>query len=160
MGHGKRRMSRHKKKSALLGDRQKRILYGAFSLQWLTGALYLGDKYLRGWSLPTASSTQSLLMKVHGAAAMVVAMVFGSLWLDHVPAGWAQNTKRPSGVILIGVIGFLMLTGWGLYYVGNEALRNWVGLLHWVVGLSIPLIIILHVRAARQKEMPSADRLS
>ena len=100
-----------RKKSATLGVWQKRLLYGVFAVLWLTGAVWLYQPH-------------PFWLKVHGVAAMAFLMSFGALLLEHVPTGWDLNEHRPSGGSLLGASGVLILTGWGLYYFGNEEKRS------------------------------------
>jgi EamA domain-containing membrane protein RarD len=125
----------------LLSPLQKRSLYGTTGLLWLSGAVWL---YL------DEINPLKLWMKLHGAAAMIFLMVFGSLLFHHVPNGWKQDRQRPSGVPLIVLCGILTITGWGLYYWASEAIRRWTSLLHTAVGLFLPVIISLHVWLGRR----------
>ena len=122
-----------KRSKLLLGPLQKRVLYWATVLLWLTGA---------GWLVRPAP----LWLKIHGAAAIAFLLVFGTLLDQHIPAGLRQEEERPSGVWLAILCGLLVLTGWGLYYFGNEALRQWTSRLHWAVGLVLPVLLFLHVK--------------
>ncbi len=67
--------------------------------------------------------------------------------MQHVPVGWQQDNQRPSGASLIAVCGVLIATGWALYYVGGETVRLWISRTHGMIGLALPLIIFVHVRA-------------
>jgi len=67
------------------------------------------------------------------------------LLVQHVPAGWQQNRQRPSGGSVLALCGVLMVTGWGLYYFGGEALRHGTSLIHSGLGLAFPLILFLHI---------------
>jgi hypothetical protein len=131
-------MVRHKK-SAALGPLQKQVLYLSLGALWITGAYWLYDQ-------------QSLCLKLHGAAAMVFLMIFGVLVVDHALTGWGLNDKRPSGGSVLAVCGILVLTGWGLYYVGGEDLRHWISLIHRVLGLLLPVIILIHVHQLPKSE--------
>jgi len=124
-------------KLLLLGPRQKFFLYLGTSVLWATGAWWL-------------ARPAPLWMKIHGAAAFVFLLVFGSLLYQHVPAGWAHEKQRGSGGGLIALCGTLILSGWGLYYFGNEDLRRWTSGLHSYLGLALPILITLHVWLGRR----------
>ena len=126
-----------------LAPLQKRILYGTISILWLTGAIWI-------YILET-NPLRPLWMKIHGAAAMAFLMVFGTLLMKHVPAGLDQDQQRPSGLSTLISCGILILTGWGLYYLGNETLRLWISRTHTWLGLGLPLIIFLHIRGSSIK---------
>jgi hypothetical protein len=78
-------------------------------------------------------------------------VLFGTLLPTHVQPGWRQKRQRPSGLSLITASAILALSGWGLYYVGQETLRNATSILHSVIGVVAPLLIEVHVRADRRK---------
>jgi hypothetical protein len=144
--------------SALLGPRQKPILYLTISLLWITGMLWLYEHYFAQAAEGTWTSTQAWSMKIHGAAAMLFLMSFGALILQHVPAGWEQGNKRLSGVSVISACGLLGMTGWGLYYVAGDSLRNNIGLFHGFLGLSLPLILGVHIWTRTQATRAKSDR--
>lgn len=149
------RLADMKGSKARLAPRQKRSLYIVSGILWFSGAIWLYLRYfgqLSGEYGPESNPAQPLWLKVHGAAAMAFLIVFGTLLGHHVPLGWRQKSQRPSGGILIGLCGVLILTGWGLYYLGNERLRHWTSLTHCILGIASPLVLIVHIRlAARPK---------
>ena len=51
---------------------------------------------------------------------------------------------------LLGLLFFLTLTGYLLYYVGDDALRATVSRLHWIAGLGVLVGFFLH-RFARNR---------
>jgi hypothetical protein len=134
-----------KRLKPLLGPLQKRTLYLTITLLWLSGAIWL--------RLPAGHASGPLWMKIHGAAAMAFLIVFGTLLHDHVPTGWQQKRERRSGGSLLGICVVLILTGWLLYYAGSEGLRHWASVIHWVLGLLIPVVIFLHVRLGSASEV-------
>jgi hypothetical protein len=148
------------KPKTALGPWHKGSLYGATALVWLSGGLWLVDKHFRqvpsdfGLQAPT---TQAWWLALHGAAAMALLVILGSLLPEHVRLGWRRQTQRPSGGFLLGICGFLALTGWGLYYVGDRDLRGLVSLAHWIAGLALPAIIALHVLLARRRESTASS---
>jgi hypothetical protein len=145
-------------KSALLGPRQKLFLYATAGLLWITGALWLFEKYAAHAAEGTWTTAQTWGMKIHGAAAMLFLLSLGGLLLQHVPAGWAQGSKRRSGVLSLGVCGIMVLTGWCLYYVTGDRLRDNMGLVHGFLGLSLPLVIGIHAWIRAEERRQGSDR--
>ena len=138
----------------ILSPWQKRWLYGVTALSWLSGAAWLYLQYFRqiqGDLGRQMNPAQPLCMEIHGAAAMGFLMVFGALLLRHVPQGWREKRQRFSGVLLTAFCGLLIVTGWGLYYLVNQSVRNAIGILHWGLGLALPVVLFLHVLASRKK---------
>ena len=54
----------------------------------------------------------------------------------------------------IGIIWMMLIaTGYGLYYLGNDSVRDPVSLAHWLVGLGMPALMGCHIwlgRASRK----------
>jgi hypothetical protein len=90
------------------------------------------------------------LLKVHGAAAMGFLIVLGTLLPGHIRFAWHARRNRPNGIMLIMFVAFLVLTGYGLYYFGNEQLRSWTNWSHLIVGLTFPGILVLHIWSGRR----------
>ena len=100
---------------------------------------------------------ESWMLKAHGAAAMVVLVLLGTLLPLHVKFAWRAGRNLRTGLSLLGLFGFLVLTGYGLYYVGGEHLRSWISAAHLWIGLALPPVMLLHVWRGK-KTRPSAER--
>ncbi len=92
-----------------------------------------------------ASSGESWMLKLHGAAAMLILVLLGTLLPLHMKFAWRARRNVSSGLSLLALFGFLVVTGYGLYYVGGEKLRVWTSRAHLWVGLALPLLLIGHV---------------
>jgi hypothetical protein len=66
------------------------------------------------------------------------------LWLGHIKVGWFARSKRATGGTLFTTTAVLIATGFGLYY-GHAGLREWLSLLHWILGIAALLIFLWHV---------------
>ena len=61
--------------------------------------------------------------------------------------------RRPaSGITLAVLFAGLIVSGYLLYYVGDESWRARVALAHWLVGLALPLSLIAHMLNRRRGE--------
>ncbi|HMJ05834.1 MAG TPA: hypothetical protein VK474_06215 [Chthoniobacterales bacterium] len=112
-----------------------------------TGAVWA---FLHFLALPpndfgSASPAESWVLKAHGAAAMATLLLVGTLLPMHVKFAWRARRNLRSGLTLLGIFGFLILTGYGLYYAGGEELRAWTSQAHLWVGLALPLFLGGHV---------------
>ena len=136
--------------SATVGRRQKKMLYAASFLLWMSGALWLFERYVSDNALPLP-----LWMKIHGAAAMLFLMVFGALLIHHVPVGWRHKRQRPSGIPLLLICTVLVITGWALYYLGDESIREWTSAAHSILGLLFPFVLGLHLWFAKKHKVHS-----
>jgi len=140
--------------------RHRAFVYGSSALLFLTGAAWLiahtrmrvegefGDMPhpLERWSL-----------QVHGAVAMLFLMALGSLVRGHIRAGWKAKRSRLSGTTMVAASTALIVSGWCLYYVGNEAARALISQAHWILGLAGPIIIGAHVLGRRSVAVSSAE---
>jgi len=46
------------------------------------------------------------------------------------------------GIALCAVLAVLVVSSYMLYYVGDEALREWSSLTHWAIGLGLPGVFL------------------
>jgi membrane protein DedA with SNARE-associated domain len=134
------------------------FVYSIFGALVLTAGVWLWAQS----SLSPDNPVPSLMMKIHGAAAMAALILLGAL-LSHIRRGWTTKKNRLSGVTLLTVILFLILTGYGLYYAGDEQLRAFISRSHTWIGFDLVLLIPGHVllgRALRRKKRsrPNRDR--
>ena len=126
-----------------LSRRFQAAVYVSFGALLLTGAAWL---YAQG-QLEDGSVWEKLphqLLVVHGGAAMVALLVLGAL-SRHVAHGWKARKNRASGALLLAVNAFLVLTGYGLYYASGETVRAWLSRWHAWVGLTLGLLLPIHV---------------
>lgn len=121
-------------------------VYISFGLLFLTGA---------GWMIvqshrdnPAWESWPPFFLKIHGAAAMLTLLVLGALVL-HIKRGWSAKVNRLSGASVIALNAFLIITGYGLYYAGDENIRAWLSRWHAWIGLGTVIILPLHVICGR-----------
>ncbi len=138
-------MSRTRKE--ILRPPQKMIFYVVCGLLWLTGVVWIYFCYCVHIEVDFGIQThpaQTIMLRIHGAAAMIFCIILGTM-LYHIRPGWKQKLQRFSGLSLIIVCIFLILSGWGLYYEGNEQLRNFISTVHSVLGIIFPGIVFFHV---------------
>jgi hypothetical protein len=122
-------------------------IHGAGLLCLVSGVLWLLFHHfmsVEGEFGPAAHPLERTWIVVHGAAAVLAAWVLGLIWMGHVRRGLGFGRRLPSGLGLVLLVGFLMLSGWGLYYIGDDRWRGWTGTAHWVVGLLAAVILIAH----------------
>ena len=142
-----------------LSRRHRALLYSCVGVLFATGVLWLAFHYLwRGsgefGDLPHPA--ESWMLELHGAAAMVFLMLLGSLVRGHMRLGWKTRRNRWSGGVLTGGSAVLVLTGWALYYVGNESARSWISVAHWSFGLAAPALFIAHILFGRAARSPAS----
>jgi hypothetical protein len=100
---------------------------------WLSGSLWLLFHYFvvhPGPFGPASSPLEPWWLKLHGAFAFAAIWIFGLLWGVHIPAGWSGGRRRGTGGLLVTILGWLVLSGYLLYYLGDETARPLISLLH------------------------------
>lgn len=97
---------------------------------------------------------ESWWLSLHGAFGLAAIWTFGWLWSAHITKGWATGRQRWSGGLLVVILGGLTVSGYLLYYVGQEQLRALTSLLHWSAGLAAPIPFLLHRLRERDRRRP------
>lgn len=132
-------------------------LYGSFGILFLSGVAWLFSRSFLSveteyGALPAPYEAWS--MKVHGAAVPVFLVVFGWLFPVHITRGYRSGWNLVSGLLLLGMISSLILTGYLLYYSGGEGSRRFSSLAHSILGVGAIGVIVSHIvlgrRAVRQ----------
>jgi hypothetical protein len=119
-------------------------IYAVFGLLVGTGAVWMVAQAQLG----EGNQASSLMLKVHGGAAMAALVVLGAL-ITHIGAGWRVRRNRVSGLTLLLAILFLVITGYGLYYAGDEELRSLISRWHAWIGLGLFALLPAHVLIGR-----------
>jgi hypothetical protein len=125
------------------------LIYATLGALVATGALWVLAHYFpgaAGMDERRAAGIASLTMKIHGAAAMTSLLLLGTLACQHVPAGWKTSHNRTSGILTLTALSALIVTGYLLYYAGDETYRSLASDVHLAVGLALALLVAVHVR--------------
>lgn len=93
---------------------------------------------------PEMNPLEPLMMKVHGFVMIPALLAIGGMLVAHIPKGWNHTRQRVAGITLCAVLAVLVVSGYMLYYVGDEALREWSSLMHWTIGLGLPGVFLWH----------------
>ena len=140
-------------KTAKLARWQIHSLCWSGGLLWVTGAAWLWLHYfgqVKGEFGPETSPFEPWMMRIHGAAMIVALLGSGSLLVVHIWRGWTYRSQRWLRGLLGGLIIVLILTGYCLYYVGDEKTRAGASLVHWMLGLAALPVFVLHYRRGRR----------
>jgi hypothetical protein len=132
----------------------ERWLYAIGTLLFVSGLGWLADHYLFAGSAEFGDAHAPLepwWLCLHGAAAMAGLAVFGSLFPGHIARAWRLRANRRSGLIMLSIMVLLAVTGWALYYVGDEETRPWISMVHWLVGIAAGAGLLLHVRLGKRR---------
>jgi hypothetical protein len=107
---------------------------------------------------PTMHPAEPWMLKLHGAASMAGLIVYGSLLPVHIRRAWAIRRNVVLGIALITLMLLLTVTGYLLYYAGDETTRPVISAAHWVIGLVVPALLLWHVVSGRSQTRSADDR--
>lgn len=146
-----------------LSRRRRYTVYGVGCTLWLSGVLWLIFHYFmqhRGEFGRTPNPLEPWWLRLHAAAAFATLWTFGLVWGAHIVTGWRTGRHRITGSVAVAVLGWLILTGYLLYYLVDDQWRSVASLGHWSVGLSLPMLLTLHIVRGRRRRVarPKAIR--
>ena len=132
-----------------LEPNHRRLFYAVFGIVWASGFLWLLAEWFKDPELGGVRTLlQTATMKLHGAAMLVYLAMLGS-FMTHTRRGTALKANRFSGFSVMAINGILALTGWLLYYLTDETMRQWSSTIHWTVGVSILGLLVAHIWMGR-----------
>jgi hypothetical protein len=127
-------------------------VYAVVAFLTLTGAVwFVAD---RQKDLSTDEIWQQIaanMLMLHGGAAMLALLLLGALIPVHVLRAWRARKNRISGSLMATLNAALILTAFGLYYLGSETLRPWISWTHIAAGLVLALWLPLHIWLGRRQ---------
>jgi MFS family permease len=137
----------------------RRIFYGLLTLSLCSGLIFFAlNRWveIEGEFGPQKHPLQAIFIRIHGAAAFLMLISFGTLLAAHIPYGWKSRRSRKSGIVIFSLVFLQILLGYLLYYLANEFIREYTGYVHIIFGLIIPLALYVHIRQRRKKIPPAA----
>jgi hypothetical protein len=114
---------------------------------WGTGATWLWLHHFRqveGAFGPEPHPLEIWMLRLHGFFLIPALMMIGGVLVVHIGNAWRYRRKRGSGLTQAFLYLALILTGYGLYYAGDEVLREVASIAHWVIGLGAPVLFLWH----------------
>jgi hypothetical protein len=127
----------------------KLLLYSVLLLSFATGAgWFVLDRWfftVDEFDIVQKHPLEPVLLKIHGASAMLVLVSFGYLLATHVHAAWRTHRQRGSGLPLVAIFVLMAASGWCLYYIADVTWRARIAWLHLGTGLSLPILLATHI---------------
>jgi hypothetical protein len=130
-----------------LSPRHERWLYGVGLGLLGSGVGWIITHYFFMQTGPfgrTPSALEPWWLRVHGAAMPLFLVLFGALLPGHIAVGWRLRRLHRSGALVLGAVALLAVTGWCLYYIGDDGPHAWIGVLHWSLGLAAAAALVAH----------------
>lgn len=100
---------------------------------------------------PEPSALEHPSLVLHGVSGLMLLWVLGLVWLPHVRRGWSKRQHRWVGGTMAALMLWLALSAAGLYYLGDESWRGWVGIAHWTLGLFAAIWLPVHIWIGRRR---------
>jgi hypothetical protein len=114
---------------------------------WLSGGLWLLFHYFlvrRTAFGPAPHPLERWWLATHGAMAFASLWLMGFLWATHIVRRWKLRRHRKTGGTLFVIMVVLIVSGLLLYYLPSDELRSPTAMVHWVIGLAMPLALMAH----------------
>jgi hypothetical protein len=135
-----------------LNPRFRSGVYAAIALLFLTGVGWLAaDWQKEGANGETWQQIAAYLLMLHGGGAMITLLVLGALIPAHILRSWRIGKNLVMGSVMVTLNSVLIVTAFGLYYLGSEAIRPWMSWVHLAFGALLPGLLALHIYLGRQQ---------
>jgi len=151
--------------SIRLGPWHQGAIYGATAALAVSGIIWLVVHYFvatPGEYGPQIHPLEPWMLRLHGAAAMAGLIIYGSLMPVHIRRAWAIRRNIALGIGLVAFMLLLTITGYLLYYAGDENTRPVISAVHWILGIAVPALLAWHVvsgrKLARTSEPPARKK--
>ena len=127
-------------------------IYASTGLLVATGLAWLAlDFFARGRAdIVGPHPLAHPLLAAHGAIAMIATIAYGGVLASHVPRAWAVKRNRSTGCLIAAVLAVSIISAWLLYYASSEDVHELASACHWIVGLSVALVLPFHVAMGRR----------
>lgn len=124
----------------------------AFAVLALTGAVW----FLADWRKDLSADdvwqqVAANMLMIHGGTAMLALLLLGALIPIHLLRSWRSGKNRISGSVMMALNAALIMTAFGLYYLGSEAVRPWISWIHLVTGCVVVLTFPVHIWLGRRQ---------
>ena len=144
--------------SIRLGPWHQGAVYAATAVLAVSGIVWLVLHYffaVPGEYGPRPHSLEPWMLRLHGAAAMAGLIIYGSLLPVHVRRAWSIRRNIALGIGLVTFMLLLTVTGYLLYYSGDENIRPIISAAHWILGLVVPGLLVWHIVSGRMQTRAS-----
>lgn len=108
---------------------------------WLLARFVFGTETEFGYHLP---SWAARVLAIHGGIAMLSLVAIGAWMPVHVVPRLQRRNGLVTGVLQLGLLAVLAVSGFGLYYLADESSRPTWSVVHWVAGLVLASLLLVH----------------
>ncbi|WP_293750381.1 hypothetical protein [uncultured Paraglaciecola sp.] len=128
------------------------FFYTVLSLCWLTGSVFWLLRefaFIEGDFGPEPHFLQYPVLQLHGLGAFFMLLSLGAIFTGHIPNTWSLGRAKKSGLWILSAVILSMCSAYSLYYLVQEDWHLWLGNGHALVGVSLPIILYVHIKIAR-----------
>lgn len=132
-------------------SKNEKIIFAlVFLSAFFSGIIWL---ILRKFYLSEYEIYGSKILMIHGISGLALTFIFGMIW-THAKHKLKikQKKNRKSGLLLLTLFSIIISSGAGLYYIGNEPVRDFTSIVHWLLGIISLIGIIIHVPFTQTKK--------
>ena len=142
----------------------KNIFFIILATSWCSGlSFFILDNLftITGEFGPEKHPWQYPIIKIHSAAAFLMMISYGFFLGAHAKKNWKLNPKLISGII-VSIMPFLLaISGYLLYYIASDLSRSIIGYIHFAIGFTLPLILVIHIiNVVKKKNVKKVRRFS
>jgi hypothetical protein len=141
-----------KRRGLQLSRRHRATLFAVSAVLLITGALWARLHQLDE-NAPASEGLRRVnrwLMEMHGLTAVGFVLLLGTLLPGHVRRAWRARKNRGNGAFFLTAVASLTISGYALYYLGDENWRRAASWFHLWLGVAAPLLLFWHIRSGRQ----------
>ena len=123
------------------------------STAWVSGVLFfIFNQWVRieGEFSLLRHPLQQVFLRIHGAAAFLMMIMYGFTLGTHVLPKWKHKNLSNLGRTMTVLIGSLILSAYLLYYVGHEYIRQIIMFIHVGIGFILPVVLATHIIAIKK----------
>jgi hypothetical protein len=134
-------------------------VYLVLGALWLSGCVWLLlDEFFesRGPFGVSPHPWEGAILALHGILAIISTFLFGWLTARHVLARWPGRLRRLSGATLAMFFALLTLSGFALFFIGDDRWQRLSAVAHDALGLGVLVFAIQHWFFAKRRDIRSA----
>ncbi len=130
-----------------MSRRHRVAVYLIVGVLWASGCWWLFlDEFLvqRGPFGATPHPWEAPLLLIHGITAIISLYLFGWISARHLLHWWIVGLRRLSGGSLAALLALLIVSGFALFFLSDDAWQHRTVLIHDGIGLGITLLAVQH----------------
>ena len=137
-------MARH---YARMPRRPRVTVYIVMGALWVTGCWWLILDQFAAQRGPFGVMPHPLeppLLLLHGISSIAAMYLLGWITARHVLRRWTSGMRRLSGSVLAAMLALLVISGFALFFVSEDAWQHAAAVVHEVLGVAVTVFAVQH----------------